>query len=48
MRRSTGFLLTLIALASMSAAWSVGNSSQQQTQFHHQGLEGALYRDVLG
>ena len=48
MRRSTGLLLVLLAVAGTSAVWSVGQSTGQHTQFHHQGLEGALYRDVLG
>lgn len=48
MRLSTGVLLACLGLAGTSAVLSMGQGVGERTQFHHQGLEGALYRDVLG
>lgn len=49
MRPTAPVLLTLLTVVSASALLSMGgNRSESVTAFHHQGLEGQIYRDVLG
>ena len=48
MKRSIVFFLTAVALVSTSALLTLDASDSERAQFYHHGVEGTLYRDVLG
>lgn len=48
MKRSLVFFLTVVALVSTGALFTLDASDAERAQFYHHGVEGALYRDVLG
>lgn len=48
MKRSLVFFLAVVALISTGALFTLDASDAERAQFYHHGVEGTLYRDVLG
>ena len=48
MKRTLLFLITVVALVATGALLTLEASDAERAQFYHHGVEGTLYRDVLG